>query len=157
MSRNQESCVCNAGTTAQCFKPKRGARYGDPISANLFILALKIIFLLIKQILASINGLNIFDHCYHYFAYADDTNFFLKDVYSIQKVVNSFHIFIWFSELKTNLSKYEIAGVSVLKGVKVAVFGLQYVDLSLDYIKILGTLLSYNKKLKEEKFLYDHS
>ena len=80
-----------------------------------------------------------------------DTTFFLKDVNSIKEMVNSFHIFSRFSGLRPNLSKCEIAGIGVLKGVKVAVCGIQCVDLVLDTIKILGTHFSYNKKLKEER------
>ena len=75
--KNQESCVLNSGTTRKYFKLNRGARQGDPISAYLFILALKILFLLIKEN-PRIKGLNIFDHCYLYSAYADDTTFFSK-------------------------------------------------------------------------------
>ena len=65
-------------------------------------------------------------------------------------MVNSFHIFSLFSGLRPNLSKCEIAGIGVLKGVRVAIYGMQCVDLVLDTIKILGTHFSYNKKLKEE-------
>ena len=49
--KNQESCVINGGTTAKYFKLNRGACQGDPISANLFILAYEIIFFLLKKIL----------------------------------------------------------------------------------------------------------
>ena len=78
------------------------------------------------------------------------TTFFLKDVNSIKEMVNSFHIFSRFSGLRPNISKCEIAGIGVLKGVKVAVCGIQCVDLVLD-TKILGTHFSYNEKLKEER------
>ena len=147
---NQESCVSNGGKTTKYFKLNRGACQGDPISAYLFILALEILFLLIKEN-PHIKGLNIFDHCYLYSAYADDTTFFLKDVNSVKEMVNSFHIFSRFSGLRPNLSKCEIAGIGVLKGVKVAVCGILCVDLVLDTIKILGTHFSYNEKLKEER------
>ena len=96
-------------------------------------------------------GLNIFDHCYLHFAYADNTAFFLKDVNFIKEMVKSFHIFSSFSGLRPNLIKYENAGINVLKGVKVAVYGIQCLDLVLDTIKILGAHFSYNKKLKEER------
>ena len=65
-------------------------------------------------------------------------------------MINSFHIFSCFSGLRPNLSKPEIAGIGVLKRVKVAICGVQSVDLVLDTIKILGTHFSFNKKLKEE-------
>ena len=148
--KNQESYVINGGTTTKYFKPNRGASQGHPISAYLFILAREILFPLIKEN-PSIKGLNIFDHCYLYSAYADDTTSFLKDINSIEEMVNSFHIFSRFSGLRPNLSKCEIAGIGVLKGVKVAVCGIQCVDLVLDTIKILGTHFCYNEKLKEER------
>ena len=66
-------------------------------------------------------------------------------------MINSYHIFSRFSGLRPNLSKCEIAGIGILKGVKVAVCGMQCVDLVLDTIKILGTHFSYNEKLKEDE------
>ena len=66
-------------------------------------------------------------------------------------MINSYHIFSRFSGLRPNLSKCEIAGIGVLKGVKVAVCGMQCVDLVLDTIRILGTHFSFNEKLKEDE------
>ena len=66
-------------------------------------------------------------------------------------MVNIFHIFSRFSGLRPNLNKGEVAGIGFLKGVKVAVYGIQCVDLVLDTIKILETHFSYNEKLKEER------
>ena len=47
-------------------------------------------------------------------------------------MVNSFHIFSRFLGLRPNLSKFEIASIGVLRGVKVAVCGIQCVYLVLD-------------------------
>ena len=148
--KNYESCVINGGTTTKYFKLNRVAPEGYPISACLFILALEILFIRIKEN-SRIKGLNIFGHCYLYSICADDTTFFLKDVNFIKGLVNSFLIFSRFSGLRQNLSKYEIAGIGVLKGVKVTVCGIEYVDLVLDTIKIFGTRFCYNEKLKEER------
>ena len=113
---DQESCVINGGKTTKYFMLGRGARQGDPISAFLFILALEILFLLIKT-KPKIAGLTIFDHSYLYSAYADNTTFFLKDTISIKNMVDTFDLFSDFSGLKPNLSKYEITSIGVLKGV----------------------------------------
>ena len=75
---NQESCVINGGKTTEYSILGRDARQGDPISAFLFVLALEILSLLIKT-KPEIAGLTIFDHCYLYSAYADDTTFFYKE------------------------------------------------------------------------------
>ena len=55
-----------------------------------------------------------------------------------------------FSGLRPNLNEFEMADIQVLKGVKVAVCGIQCIDLVFDTIKILKPHFSYNEKLKEE-------
>ena len=89
--RNKEPCVLNGGTTTKYFLLGRGARQGNPISAYLFVLALEILFQLIKS-KPEIKGLTIFDHCYLYSAYVDDTTFFLQDTISIKHMVDTISI-----------------------------------------------------------------
>ena len=45
----QESCVISGGVTTEYFRLKRGAHQEDPISAYLFILCLKVLFIFIKN------------------------------------------------------------------------------------------------------------
>ena len=77
----------------------------------LFILALEILFHLMKLKPEIKKGLAIFDHCYFYFN----------------------HIAVWlmlfspyFSGFKPNLAKPEIVGIGVLKEVQVAVCSMLY-------------------------------
>ena len=148
--KNQESCVLNGGTTTKYFLLGRGAHQGDPVSAYLFILTLEILFHLMR-LKPEIKGLAVFDNCYLYFVYADDTTIFLQDTISIKHMVGSFCLFSYFSGLKPNFKKFEIAVIGSLKGVQVAAYGLRCIDLNNDALKILGTHFPNNEKLKEEK------
>ena len=96
----------------------------------------------------------IFDYNHLYSAYADDTTFFLKDIASIKHTFGTFDFFFVLSVLKSNLTKSEIASISVLKGVQVAVCSMHCIDLNNDTLKILSTHFSYNKKLKEQRTFF---
>ena len=148
--RNQESSVINGGTTTNYFKLERGTRQGDPISAYWFTLVLEIAFLFIIQN-ENINGLNIFESIFLYTAYADHTTFFLKDEKPVIELMKTFDIFSTFSGLKPNKSKCEIAGLGALKGVKLALSGIEFIDLMFNAIKILGVDYSYDKNLENQE------
>ena len=152
--RDQESCVINGGTTAKYFSLGRGARQGDSVQAFLFILALEILFTLIKW-KREIEEKTIFYYNYLYSAYANDRTFFLKDIISVKHMFDTFLFSVYFSGLKPNLTKSEISGIGVLKGVQLAVCGMRYIDLNIDTLKTLGTHFPYNEKLEEEKIFYE--
>ena len=62
-----------------------------------------------------------------------------------------FEHFLIFSGLKPNKSKSEIAGIGVLKGVQMALCGMECVNLKNNTIKILGIHFSYNKSLEDDE------
>ena len=66
----------------------------------------------------------MFENTFLYTAYANDSNFFLKDKNSIKELLNTINYFSFFTGLKPNLSKCEceVAGIGALKGVKVAIW-----------------------------------
>lgn len=70
------------------------------------------------------------------------------DTPSFKELINSFNQFYRFSGLKAKIEKCEVADIGFLKRVTEAVFGLKYVDLSNDIIKMLGIYFSYKKKVK---------
>ena len=107
---------------------------------------LEILFLFIKKH-PKIKGIEIFEHCFLYTAYADDTTYFLK---ALKNLVEIFSTFSFFSGLKLNMTKYETAGIGALKGVEVAVCGMRCTDICNEPIKILGTYFSYSSRIKEE-------
>ena len=65
--------------------------------------------------------------------------------------METFSTFSQYSCLKPNYEKCEIAGIEVLKSVKVAVCGTKCVDLCKDTIRITGINFSYNKTKQDEK------
>ena len=90
----------------------------------------------------------MFNHNFLYTAYADNTAFFKKKNY---KNLKSFDYFSLFSDLKFNKTKCEIAGIGVLRRIKLALCGMKCVNLNNDVIKILGIYYSFDKKLENEK------
>ena len=95
--------------------------------------------------------MNIFNSDFLYRTYADDTTFFLQNENSATEVLNNFDIMFQFSGLKINKSKCEVAGIEVMKGVKVALCSAECVNLLTNAIKIFSIYFSYNKKLENEK------
>ena len=53
--------------------------------------------------------------------------------------------------LKAYLTKCEVSGIGVLKGVQVAVCGMKYINLKIYTIKILGIHFLYNELTAREK------
>ena len=74
---DQQSCVISGGHTTRYFKLERGTRQGDPISAYLFILALEVLFMLVKSD-KNVHGLSIFEHEFLYTAYYRRHDIFLE-------------------------------------------------------------------------------
>ena len=81
----------------------------------LFI-ALEVLFALIKN-KVDIKGIELFDHTFLFNAYADDSTFFLKCIFSFKMLVETYEKCSFFSGVKPNVAKCEIAGLGPLKGV----------------------------------------
>ena len=60
-------------------------------------------------------------------------------------------MFSYFLGLKPNISKCEICGLDLLKGMEMVVSGMQSVDLTRDAIKISGIYFSYYINLMNQK------
>ena len=145
----QESCIINTGTTKKYFKLK-SKRQGDPISAYSFILVLEIVFLYIKEN-KNIKEINIFDNVFLYSAYADDTTFFVSDEDFVMVVMNTLDKFWLLSDLKCNKAKCEIAGISTLKVVSMALSGMGCIELTKKQFKFYVYLLLIVKAFKMKK------
>ena len=72
------------------------------------------------------------------------------------EVVNAFDKFSLVSGLNPNEAKCEISDIRVLKGVLLALCGMDCIDSTKKTIKILGIHFSYNKKLETEENFIRH-
>ena len=154
LHKKQESCVMNGGVSTVFFPLNRGSRQGDPISAYMFIIVMETFFTMVRNN-PNISGLDILGFNYLLTSYADDTTFFIQNIDSIYEIFYTFETFSEFSGLKVNQSKCEIAGIGVKNGAKVALLGLECVDLNQDSMRILGVHFSYNNEIFKEKNFQD--
>ena len=88
-----------------------------------------------------------FDYDYLYCAYTDDTTFFLKDIISIKRMVDTFYFFSYFLRLNLIGNCGYSSPESSSSG---SLCDMRCIDLNIDTLKILGTHFSYKEKLKEE-------
>ena len=125
---------------------------GDPISVYLFILALEIAFLYIKEN-KNIMGINIFNNVFLYSANVNDT-FFVSDEHSATELMNAFEMFLFLSGLKPYMAKCDIAGIAALKRVSLVLCGIDCIDLTTK-LNISDIHFSYNNKLEtDQKFIW---
>ena len=80
------------GTATQYFKSEKGTGQRDQISAYLFKIALDVFFALINSQEVS-KGIEVFDHCFLFTAYANNSTFFLGDSDSVKNLINILQIF----------------------------------------------------------------
>ena len=79
--------------------------------------------------------------------------FFLKSTTELIKMFDKFSLF---SGLKISNAKCEVAGIGVRKGVKMALCGMECINLTEDVITILGIYFSSNKKIEQKKNFLNH-
>ena len=127
-------------------KSKEGARQGDPLSLIYLYFVYKYFFTTVKNN-EDMKSLNIPGHTTLYAGYADGTTFFLKKLSSIKELPNTIPLFSSLSGLKPNLSKCDVAGIGLLKRVKVTVCKIKCTDSTKDAIKTLGIFFRITKIL----------
>ena len=142
-----ESFVINSGKTTQYFPLNRGGRQGEPISVYHLILVMEVLFSQMRNY-EKTQGLDILNCRCLYSAYADNSNFFLRNIDSVMKLAKTLKDFLFFSDLSPNMSKYKIAGIGSLKGVETAVCGMKNIDLAKDVVKTIG--FSYNRAIQNK-------
>ena len=112
--KNFQSCVINNGSSTGYFGVERGTRQDDPLFPYLFILILEILFIKVRND-SSIKGFWIKQIEIKLSAYADDTTFFVKDVQSLQRILNLMKKFREFSSLTISVKNVKQARLVELK------------------------------------------
>ena len=97
-------CIKNNGWLSAELTMQRGVRQGCAVSALLFVLAVEIFSVKLKQH-KNIKGIKMFDDTIHLIQYADDTTLTLKNEQSVKIALELLSEFSLVSGLYLNLSK----------------------------------------------------
>ena len=104
--RHIQSCVINNGLSSNYFNLTRGVRQGDPLSPYLFLLAVEILAIAVRDNF-SIKGITIEDEETKLLQYADDTTAVLSGTDSAHILFKLLDKFGTLSGLQINSSKTE--------------------------------------------------
>ena len=101
-----KSSIANNGHISGNFEINRSTRQGDPISPQIFILGLEILFIALRTD-DNIKGFKIENNEIKLTAFADDASYFLKDKTSAENLLCKINQFSKISGLEINKSKSE--------------------------------------------------
>ena len=123
------SCVTNNGFASPFFNLNRGVRQGCPLSGLLFFLGIELLNLAI-QTNSNIKGISVGDEEIKHTLYADDTTLFVKDLESVQELLEMLEKFRRCSGLELNKSKTEAMWLGLWAGRKDKPFGFRWPEVS---------------------------
>ena len=142
---NISSCVTNNGFSSPMFKVERGVRQGDPLSPYLFIIALELLLIKIRND-PCIKGIKIDNTEVKLAAFADDLTTFLQDKGSLEHLFSILKAFEGCSGLKLNKDKTEAYWLGSSHNCNDSL-DIETVNKPM---KILGIYFTYNSRLKNE-------
>ena len=145
--KNIQSCIMNNGMISKPFKLERGVRQGDPLSPYLFIVAVEMLAIAIRQNPA-IKGIVIGKEETKLLQYADDTTAMFADTNSARVLFQVLDLFKDISGLKINSTKTEGMWIGASKERKAKPFGIKWPN---EPIKALGVYFTSDPKLLKEK------
>ena len=144
--KNIQSCVINNGLCCDYFNIERGVRQGDPLSPYLFVTAVEILGIAIRN-KDSIKGIEINDLETKLLQFADDTTAVLSDLSSANALFSLLEEFEKASGLKLNVKKTEVMWIGSLKSCEDQPLGVKWQTC----VKFLGIHITYDIKLSVEK------
>ena len=138
---NVESGVMNAGFMTNYFKVSRGVRQGCPLSPILFVLAVEVLALKIRQD-QSCRGIELPNGQNAKISqFADDTTLISQDTYSLRNAMNIVNSFGVLSGLQLNKKKTKALWIGTLREKKTEPLEFKCPK---DPIRFLGTYLSHD-------------
>lgn len=143
---NIQTCVSNAGFSSDPFYPSRGIRQGCCASPVLFVLAVELLAILVRQ-KEDIKGISVAGKTVKVSQYADDATFFLQDTNSLHVLMQTLTNFSRLSGLKINTTKSHLLLLGNHKDPPTAICGIQVVK----SVKILGMTFK-SHMTKEEQY-----
>ncbi|KAL9974537.1 hypothetical protein ACROYT_G011583 [Oculina patagonica] len=151
------SCVTNNGFASPCFNLERGVRQGCPLSGLLFVLGIELLNLAI-QTNSNVNGIKVGNNEIKNTLYADDTTLLLRDLDSVQELLETLEKFKRCSGLELNKSKTEAMWLGSWTSRKDTPFGFRWPENSVYALGIhfsndstTSDRLNFEKKLEELK------
>ena len=145
--KNIQSCVLNKGFASDFFALERGVRQGDPLSPYLFVLAVEVLAIAVRQN-TCIKGISIDGQETKLLQYADDTTATLSDLNSARAFFDLLDTFKLLSGLAINYSKTEGMWIGSCRNNNSKPFGIKWPS---EPIKALGVYYSYDLTLLREK------
>ena len=145
--KNIQSCVINNGFASDFFALERGVRQGDPLSPYLFVLAVEVLAIAVRQN-TNIRGISIDGQETKLLQYADDTTATLADFSSARSFFDLLDTFKLLSGLAINYSKTEGMWIGSCRNNNSKPFGIKWPR---EPIKALGVYYSYDPALLREK------
>ena len=138
---NISTAVINNGDISSWFSPKRGVRQGCPISPYLFILAVELLAIRIRES-KQIKGIDINGIEQKISQLADDTTCFVSDIDSVKETLDVFKSFSVCAGLNINIDKTTAKFIGSLRHRRDTPLGL---DWSNPFVSCLGVKINGNE------------
>lgn len=108
--QNIQSCTTNSGLTSNYFSPRRGVRQGCCVAPYLFVAAMEILSIQIRQN-PHIKGISVGEGSVRITLFADDLTAFVPDIKAAEALLGTVEEFGSFSGLLINRDKSQILPV----------------------------------------------
>ena len=144
--KNIQSCIINNGFYSHYFKIERGVRQGDPLSPYLFVTAIEILAIAMRN-QDDLKGIKINDLETKLLQFADDTTVVLSDLDSARALFILLDRFEKVSGLKLNVAKTEAMWIGSLQHCENKPLGVKWKTC----VKFLGIFITYDVQILVEK------